>query len=61
MWNKNKIYWEEAAINHYLKEDLFVLSIHSKFEINVLIKNNIGTDLNNRAHCEMIIKYGKEL
>jgi len=38
-----------------------LLSVHSKHEINLLIKNNIGTDLNNKAHCEMILKYGKEL
>ena len=30
-------------------------------EINVLIKNNIGTDLNNRAHCDMISKFGEDL
>lgn len=61
MWEKNKLYWEDAAISYYSKEELFVLSLHSKQEINVLIKNNIGSDLNNRAHCELIIKNGKPL
>lgn len=59
MWQKNKIYWEESATNYYLREDLFVLSVHSKHEINLLIKNNIGTDLNNKTHCEAIQRYGK--
>jgi hypothetical protein len=36
-----------------------VLSILSKNEINMLFKNNIGTDLNNRAHCAIILKYGQ--
>lgn len=51
LWQKNKFYWEEPATSYYAKEDLFILSIHSKYEINVLIKSNIGTELNNRAHC----------
>jgi hypothetical protein len=40
---------------------LFTLSIHSTIEINVLIKSNIGTEYNNRAHCELINKLGQDL
>ena len=42
MWQQNKIYWKDAQ-DYYLKERLFTLSIHSNTEINILIKNNIGT------------------
>lgn len=61
MWQQNKLYWKDAQ-DYYLKERLFTLSIHSNTEINILIKNNIGTQLNNRAHCEIISSpLGKEL
>jgi hypothetical protein len=50
MWAKNRIYWKDC-LEYYEKERLFTLSVHSNIEINVLIKNNIGTEYNNRAHC----------
>ena len=58
MWQQNKIYWKDA-LDYYLKERLITLSIHSNTEINILIKNNIGTELNNKAHCEIISYLGK--
>ena len=61
LWMKNELYWRDEAINHYEREKLFILSLHSKQEVNVLIKSNIGTELNNRAHCEMINRFGEEL
>ncbi len=42
MWQQNKIYWKDA-LDYYLKERIFTLSIHSNTETNILIKNNIGT------------------
>ena len=60
MWAKNRIYWKDC-LNYYEKERLFTLSVHSNIEINILIKSNIGTEYNNRAHCELINKLGQDL
>lgn len=60
MWAKNRIYWKDC-LEYFEKERLFTLSIHSNIEINILIKNNIGTEYNNRAHCELIGKVGQDL
>ena len=60
MWGKNRIYWKDC-LDYYEKERLFTLSVHSHIEVNILIKNNIGTEYNNRAHCELISKTGQDL
>jgi hypothetical protein len=60
MWAKNRIYWKDC-LDYYERERLFTLSVHSTIEINVLIKSNIGTEYNNRAHCELINKLGQDL
>lgn len=53
MWADKRIYWKDC-LDYYEKERLFTLSIHSTTEINILIKSNIGTEYNNRAHCYLI-------
>ena len=60
MWAKNRIYWKDC-LEYYEKERLFTLSIHSSVETNILIKNNIGTEYDNRAHCDLLSKEGENL
>jgi hypothetical protein len=59
MWYSNNKTWRELALNHYNKQILFTFSIHSDRKIKMKIKYNLGDDLNNWAHCEMVSKYGK--
>ena len=37
---------------------VFIFSFHSKKEMEILVKDALGTDLNNRSHVAAIRKFG---
>lgn len=40
---------------------IFVLSFHSKKDMEILVKDAIGTDFDNRSHVAAIRKFGEEI
>lgn len=59
MWKENKMLWY-PEISEFSESRLFIFSIHSAHELSVLVKDNVGTDLDNLAHIEIISNNGKE-
>lgn len=40
---------------------VFVLSFHSEKEMDILVKDAMGTDLDNRCHAAAIKEFGEEI